>query len=44
MNATTKNYDVVIVGGGMVGAALACALAPGSGKIALIENRCFDTP
>ncbi|WP_455217276.1 UbiH/UbiF/VisC/COQ6 family ubiquinone biosynthesis hydroxylase [Kaarinaea lacus] len=42
-NVNTKQYDVVIVGGGMVGSALACALAHSTErkkiKIALIEGR-----
>ncbi len=32
-------YDVVIVGGGMVGGTLACALADSGFKVALIENQ-----
>lgn len=32
------DYDVVIVGAGMVGASLACALAPSGLKIAIIES------
>ena len=36
--ATPKKYDIVIVGGGMVGSALACALANSTLKIALIEG------
>jgi len=41
-----KNFDVIIVGGGLVGASLACALASAKLeiplKIAIIENYAFD--
>lgn len=37
------DYDIVIVGGGLVGASLAAALAPVSHRIALIEAQPFNT-
>ncbi len=38
MVASAK-FDVAVVGGGMVGATLACALAKGNVRVALIESR-----
>lgn len=34
----TEHYDVIVVGGGMVGAATACALAHGGIRVALLES------
>ena len=38
-NRTANSFDVVIVGGGMVGSALACALALEGFSIAVVESR-----
>ena len=39
----TQNFDIVIIGGGMVGAAVACALGDSHLKVAIIEKNIPDT-
>lgn len=40
----TQDYDIAVVGGGLAGASLACALADSGLSIALIEAVAFDAP
>ena len=38
-----SKYDIAIIGGGLVGASLACALAPLGLKIVLVEAVAFQS-
>ena len=38
----SDEYDIAIIGGGMVGASLACLLANTSLRIALVDRQLFD--
>ncbi|WP_250655273.1 UbiH/UbiF/VisC/COQ6 family ubiquinone biosynthesis hydroxylase [Alkalimarinus coralli] len=42
MSETIQSYDIVIVGGGMVGATLACALSRTSYRVAVVEGQPLD--
>ncbi len=42
MSELEQTYDIVIVGGGMVGATLACALSKSSYKVAIVEGQSID--
>lgn len=40
----SRDYDIVVVGGGLAGASLACGLADSGLSIALVEAVAFDAP
>jgi len=42
-HSAARQYDVIVIGGGLVGASLACALAPLDLRIALVEAVPFRT-
>lgn len=44
MPDAVRDYDILIIGGGMVGASLACALAPRSARIGLVEAVPYSAP
>ncbi|OGT70890.1 MAG: hypothetical protein A3H44_05365 [Gammaproteobacteria bacterium RIFCSPLOWO2_02_FULL_57_10] len=43
-SAAATDFDIVIVGAGMVGASLACALAETDLRIAVLDSQIIDTP